>query len=432
MTLSSLLWHVGQMTPPPISTLTRSFLRIGWLSFGGPAGQIAQMQRELVDGRGWIEQAAFLRALNFCMLRPGPEAQQLATWCGWRLHGVRGGLIAGGLFVLPGAAVMALLTWAYLNFGTLPLVQALFYGVQAVVLAVVAQALLRIAQRALHGVQGWALAVAAFVALFFFDAPFPLVVLAAALIGGWRGRGNAPDLTPLPPASWRTSLVTALGWAAVWIAPILLSALVLGAQHPLTQLGGFFARMAAVTFGGAYAALSYVAQHAVEDQGWLTAAQMLDGLGLAETTPGPLVLVFQFVGGIAGAGFGIAHGLWLGMAMVLWVTFAPSFLWIFTLAPHLDRLTARPALAAALAAITAAVVGVMANLALWFALHVLFAEVDVLRVGPLRLWVPSGGFDWVASGLALAALGLLTRTRIGMGAVLGLGALAGVLIKYLA
>ncbi len=416
------------MNRPPLSILVRSFARIGWLSFGGPAGQIALMQRELVEARGWIEPAAFLRALNVCMLLPGPEAQQLATWCGWRLHGVRGGLIAGGLFVLPGAAVMALLTWAYLHYGTLPLVKALFYGVQAVVLAVVAQALLRIAQRALHGAQGWALALAAFVALFFFDAPFPLVVLVAGLYGGWRGRRNGHDAMALPPASWRASLVTALGWAAVWVAPILLSALLLGQAHPLTQLGGFFARMAAVTFGGAYAALSYVAQHAVEGQGWLTAAQMLDGLGLAETTPGPLVLVFQFVGGIAGAGFGITGGLWLGMAMVLWVTFAPSFLWIFTLAPHLDRLTARPALAAALAAITAAVVGVMANLALWFALHVLFARVDALRWGPLRLWVPSGGFDVVAALLALAALALLTRTRLGMGAVLALGAAAGVLL----
>ena len=317
MVLSSQLCHVGGMTRPPLSLLVRSFWRIGWLSFGGPAGQIAQLQRELVDTRGWIAQAAFLRALNFCMLLPGPEAQQLATWCGWRLHGVRGGLIAGGLFVLPGAAVMALLTSTYLHFGALPWVQALFYGVQAVVLAVVAQALLRIARRALHGAPGWALAAMAFVALFFFDAPFPLVVLAAGLIGGWRGRRNGHESTLLPAASWRVSALTALGWAAVWAAPVLLSALVLGLHHPLTQLGGFFARMAAVTFGGAYAALSYVAQHAVEGQGWLTAAQMLDGLGLAETTPGPLVLVFQFVGGIAGAGFGIPHGLWLSMAMVL-------------------------------------------------------------------------------------------------------------------
>jgi len=420
------------MSKPSLAALTRAFLRIGWLSFGGPAGQIALMQRDLVEARGWVEQSAFLRALNFAMLLPGPEAQQLATWCGWRLHGVRGGLIAGGLFVLPGALVMALLTLGYLHFGALPLVQALFYGVQAVVLAVVAQALLRVARRALVGFHGWALAISAFIALFFFDAPFPLVVVSAGLVGAWRGLSHAQVAVELPPASWRKSLATALGWGAIWAAPIVLAALWLGPQHPLTQLGSFFARMAAVTFGGAYAALSYVAQHAVEGQGWLTPVQMLDGLGLAETTPGPLVLTFQFVGGIAVAGFSgpWPHwaGPWLGMAMVLWVTFAPSFLWIFTLAPHLDRLTARPGLAAALAAITAAVVGVMANLALWFALHVLFANVGAVHIGLVRLWVPSGSFEWPAAMLALAALVLLTRTRIGMGAVIALGALAGVLL----
>jgi len=405
---------------------TAVWLRIGALSFGGPAGQIALMHRELVERRGWIDDAAYLRALNFCMLLPGPEAQQLATWCGWRLRGVRGGLVAGLAFVLPGALVMAALTGLYLTYGRLPLVQALFHGVQAVVLAVVAQALARVAARALKGRLAWALAVAAFVLLFFFDVPFPAVVLGAGVIGWLTSRGQ-PVAVPGPPASWRASLATAALWLGIWAAPVVLAALWLGAAHPLVALGRFFAGQAVVTFGGAYAALSYVAQTAVQDQQWLSAAEMLDGLGLAETTPGPLVLVFQFVGGLAASRFDLPGGAALGMALVVWMTFAPSFLWIFTLAPHLDRLTARPALAGALAAITAAVVGVMANLAAWFALHVLFADVVAVRIGPLRLWSPAGGFDLFAGLVAVAALLLLTRARLALGWVLALGAAAGLL-----
>lgn len=415
-----------------LGELARVWARIGLLSFGGPAGQIALMHRELVDELRWIDDATYLRALNFCMLLPGPEAQQLATWCGWRLRGVAGGLVSGLLFVIPGAVVMALLTALYIAFGRLPLGQALFYGIQAVVLAVVAQALARVAGRALKGPRAWALAVAAFAALFLFDAPFPLVVLAAGAIGAlWHEAATAGAGAPDDPASWRASLATAALWAGIWAAPVVLSALWLGPHHDLTTLGAFFARMAAVTFGGAYAAMAYVAQAAVGTEGWLTATEMLDGLGLAETTPGPLVLVFQFVGGLAGARI---EGPWmpwagaaLGMVMVLWVTFAPSFLWIFALAPHLDRLTRRPRLASALAAITAAVVGVMANLAVWFGLHVLFATVIARPAGPMRLWVPGGGFDLFAAALALGALLLLTRARLGMIPVLGLGAGLGVL-----
>ena len=408
-----------------LGELARVWARIGLTSFGGPAGQIALMHRELVDQRRWLDDATYLRALNFCMLLPGPEAQQLATYCGWRLRGVAGGLISGLLFVVPGALVMALLAGLYLAFGRLPLVQALFYGIQAVVLAVVAQALARVAGRALDGARAWALAVAAFAALFFFDAPFPLVVLAAGALGAlWPGAAAADAGPPDDPASWRASLATAALWAGIWAAPVALSALLLGPHHDLTTLGAFFARMAAVTFGGAYAAMAYVAQAAVETEGWLTATEMLDGLGLAETTPGPLVLVFQFVGGLAGARIDGPWAPWagaaLGMAMVLWVTFAPSFLWIFTLAPHLDRLTRRPRLASALAAITAAVVGVMANLAVWFALHVLFETVTARHAGPLRLWVPGGGFDLFAGALALAALLLLTLGA-GLGALWRLG-----------
>lgn len=411
---------------------TRVWLRIGALSFGGPAGQIALMHRELVERRGWIDDAAYLRALNFCMLLPGPEAQQLATWCGWRRRGVAGGLIAGLAFVLPGAAVMAALTLLYLSYGRLPLVQAIFFGIQAVVLAIVAQALAKVAARALKGVLAWGLAAAAFVLLFFFDAPFPAVVLGAGLIGAVLslGQPNARHDGSERVASWRDSAATALLWTGIWAAPVVIASLALGTDHDLVALGRFFAGQAAVTFGGAYAALSYVAQAAVEQRGWLTAPQMIDGLGLAETTPGPLVLVFQFVGGLAGAQFdGLgAAGAALGMAMAVWVTFAPSFLWVFTFAPHLDALARRPALAGALSAITAAVVGVMTNLALWFALHVLFARVDAVRTGPLRLWVPGGPVDWAAAGIALIALFVLVRTRAGLGWVLAGGAAAGVLL----
>jgi chromate transporter len=409
------------------------WLRIGLLSFGGPAGQIALMHRELVERRRWIDDAAYLRALNFVMLLPGPEAQQLSIWCGWRLRGVRGGLVAGLAFVLPGAAVMAALTFLYIGYGRLPLVQAVFFGVQAVVLAVVAQALARVAARALNGSLAWGLAVVAFALLFFFDVPFPAVVLGAGVTGALvsgrfsdAGRDDAPENGAR--GSWRASAATALLWAGIWAVPVVAAALWLGGDHELVALGRFFAGQAAVTFGGAYAALSYVAQAAVEQRQWLTAPEMIDGLGLAETTPGPLVLVFQFVGGLAGArfdGLGSA-GAALGMAMVVWVTFAPSFLWVFALAPHLDALMRRPALAGALQAITAAVVGVMANLALWFALHVLFEDIAARHFGWLRLWQPGGTFEWGAAGIAVVALTFLIWARVGLGWVLLLGAVAGI------
>ncbi len=418
----------GEAAEPSLGTFVREWFRIGCLSFGGPAGQIALMHREIVDRLRWVEEAPFLRALNFCMLLPGPEAQQLATWCGWRMRGTAGGLIAGGLFVLPGALVMALLTALYIAFGRQPAVQAMFYGVQAVVLAIVAQALVRVAARSLAHRLSAGLAVAAFLALFFFDVPFPVVVLAAGVAGSFL----FPAATSVPAGSdagWSPTLRTIGVWLLIWAAPVAVAWAVLGPDARLTQVGAFFARMAAVTFGGAYAALAYVAQAAVQDYGWLGPREMLDGLGLAETTPGPLVLTFQFVGGLAGWRDGGALGAVLGMAMVLWVTFAPSFLWIFALAPHLERLNARPRLAGALAGITAAVVGVMANLAIWFALNLLFGGVQAASHGWLRLWTPSGTFDVLAASIAVAAWLLLTRARLGMVPVLGLGTAAG-LARY--
>lgn len=409
--------------------------RIGALGFGGPAGQIALMHREVVTRAKLLAEQEFLRALNFCMLLPGPEAQQLSVWCGWRERGIWGGLVAGLMFIIPGALVIALLTALYLFWQEQAFIAALFYGIQAAVLAIVAQALWRISKRALHGHVPVALALAAFIALFFLHAPYPLVVVIAAMIGAWMLRPAIAATPPKPAkALWRRSIRTAAIWLLIWFAPIILSAVLLGWHHRLTEIGTFFARMALVTFGGAYAALAYVAQEAVRDYHWLTATQMIDGLGLAETTPGPLILVFQFVGGLAGAGmegFTPAMGLTLGMAMALWASFAPSFLWIFTFAPQLESVAAQPRLAGAMAAITAAVVGVMANLALWFALHVLFGTVSEQSYGPVYLLIPHSAPDMMAVLIALGSGWFLWRTRFGLGGALAFGAVAGLLTQLL-
>lgn len=417
----------------PVTGFVRTWATIGVLSFGGPAGQIATMHRELVEKRQWIDDATFLRALNFCMLLPGPEAQQLATWCGWRLRGTRGGLIAGLLFIAPGAAVMTCLTMLYVAYGQLGIVKAVFAGVQAAVVAVVVQALLKVASRALKSRFDWLLAAAAFVLIAVFAVPFQIVIALAAMAGWLHGRGTATGAPaiPLVPASWTTSLRTALLWLVIWMAPLALAAATLGPDHPLVDLGSFFARLAAFSFGGAYAGLAYVAQGAAAGHGWVTPVEIVDGLALAETTPGPLVLVYQFVGGLAGHRIAgpwpaVLGGL-TGMAMVVWMTFTPSFLFIFTLAPQLERLTARPGLAKALAGVTAAVVGVIASLGVWFALHVLFARVDLTRAGPVQLWTPAGPPNLYAAITGLLALLLLFRTRLGMLPVLGLAGGAGLL-----
>ncbi len=409
----------------------RTFATIGLFSFGGPAGQIATMHRELIDKRHWFDEATFLGALNFCMLLPGPEAQQLATWCGWRLRGIGGGLVAGLLFIIPGALVMAALAAIYIGFGALPLVQALFSGVQAAVIAVVAQALRRVAGKALKTRFAWALAVAAFVAITLLGVPFPLVVLAAALAGALAGGPAAAAETgaAAAPASWGASLLTLAVGVALWLAPLALLAATLGPGHGLVDVGRFFATLAATSFGGAYAGLAYVAQGAA-GHGWVSAGEIVDGLALAETTPGPLVLTYQFVGGLAGhriAGpWPPAAGAAIGMLLVLWMTFAPSFALVLALAPQFDRLLAQPRLARALAGVTAAVVGVIASLGLWFALHVLFAGVETRHWGVVQLWLPQGPPRLFAAAIAAAALGLLIRLRAGMALVLGLAAAAGV------
>ena len=404
--------------------------RIGLLSFGGPAGQIALMHRLLVDERRWISEQRFLHALNFCMLLPGPEAMQLATYVGWRLHGTVGGLAAGLLFVLPGAFIVLGLTIGYAYYGNVPLVEAAFVGVKAAVLVIVIEALLRVAKRALRGPYDVAIAAAAFVAIFFFAAPFPLLIVAAAAIGFLLAHAS-PHTVAAPPATLEPvplsrTLKTACLWLAIWIVPLVLVAAILGRSHVTTDISLFFSKLAVVTFGGAYSVLAYMAQQAVETYGWLSAGEMLDGLGLAETTPGPLILVTQFVGFLAGFRQGgepkLAFGL-LGAGLTLWATFAPCFLWIFTGAPYVERLSANPRLAGALAGVTAAVVGVILNLSLWFALHVLFGSVTAVWFGPVQLWTPDLATLHVeALVLAILAAILLFGFHVGIAGTLAIAA----------
>ncbi|MEE4186553.1 MAG: chromate efflux transporter, partial [Gammaproteobacteria bacterium] len=373
--------------PPSLGESGRLWLKVGLLSFGGPAGQIALMQRLLVEEKQWLSNERFLHALNYCMLLPGPEAQQLATYSGWLLHGVRGGLIAGTLFVLPGALVMLVLSALYATFQQTMVLQAVFFSVKAAVLAVVIDALLKIGARTLRKpLQLW-VAAASFVAIFLFATPFPLVILVAAAAGlvtqRWQQADRAaapqPHLSAATRAAQRATFGAAAACLLLWMLPLLVLAIWLGPAHVYAQESLFFSKMAVVTFGGAYAVLAYMAQQAVEHYGWLEPGEMLDGLGLAETTPGPLILVAQFVGFMAayrnpGALDPLLAGT-LGALLTTWVTFVPCFLWIFVGAPYIESLRHNPSLAAALASITAAVVGVMLNLALWFALTVLFSEI---------------------------------------------------------
>jgi len=401
--------------------LTRVFLRIGLLSFGGPAAQIALMHRELVELRKWLSEAEYLRALSFCMLLPGPEAMQLATYAGWRLGGVPGGLIAGGLFVIPGALVVLALSMVYAAFGQVPLVAALFLGVQAAVLAIVVHALQRVSKKALKARWHRVLAVAAFAALFAFNVPFPVVVIAAGLVGWMMAEGASMPAPPAPAGSVSMAVRQVALWGALWLVP--LAALGLLEDGLLFELGVFFSKLAVVTFGGAYAVLAWMTQEVVHVKGWLTTPEMIAGLGLAETTPGPLILVNEFVGYLAAYKAG---GVWLGVAgaaVALWMTFVPCFLWIFAGAPFIERLAGQPRLSSALAGITAAVVGVIAYLSLWFALHVLFGRVTVWEAGPLRLALPDlATVNWQAVALALLSGWLILIRHWGLVTVLGIAA----------
>jgi chromate transporter len=439
---------------PTFGEAFRVWLKIGLLSFGGPAGQIATMHRILVEEKRWVGETRFLHALNFCMLLPGPEAQQLATYIGWLLHRGLGGLVAGILFVLPGFLVMMGLSALYAGFQQVPLVDGLFYGIKPAVLAVVVEALLRIGKRALKGREFLWIAAAAFVGIFFFGVPFPVIVLTAGIIGLLAARAGHPAFLPrLGPVAdagaadrvldegadhirpnLRRSLVIALICLVLWWLPV--AAALAWGQGSFGAVGLFFSKLAVVTFGGAYAVLAYVAQEAVEIHGWLRPGEMLDGLGLAETTPGPLILVNQFVGFLAGFRDSGSLDPWsgaiLGAVLAVWVTFVPCFLWILVGAPYVEALRGNRALAGGLAAITAAVVGVVLNLGLWFALHVLFGRVNESRLGPLHLTIPDpASLDPLALVLAVAAIIAMLRLHVGMIATLAACGTIGVVWRLL-
>lgn len=412
------------MRPPPLSVLFAESLKVGALGFGGPAGQIALMHRVFVEERQWIDDARFQRMLAFCMLLPGPEAQQLATYIGWRLRGWAGALIAGWLFVLPGACIVLALSWLYVLYGTLPLVAAAFDGVKCAVVALVIEALLKVGKRALKTRAATWIAVAAFIALAF-GAPFPLVIVAAGVLGATllsaprveEASQAAVTAAPSREGAGRQALL----WLVLWLAPLALIAVTLGTAHVLFQIALVFSILACVTFGGAYALLAYLTAEAAA-RGWLTTEQMIDGLGLAETTPGPLILVNEFVGFLAGwsaGGVGLALA---GAAVALWCTFAPSFVWIFAGAPTAERLQANPRAAGALAGISAAVLGVIAKLALFFATHALFERQFYMR--PIELPDLASAQLWMV-GLALAAGLALIRFKANLLLVLAVCALAG-------
>lgn len=417
--------------------LARRSLAIGLASFGGPAAQIALIHKEFVAEGKKVGEDRFLNALNYCMLLPGPEAQQLATYCGWMVGGVRGGLVAGLLFILPGALAMLALSFLYVGFGSSPVVESLFYGIKAAVLAIVVQALARLGTRALATPLAWILAGLSFLALFLFKLPFPLVVMAAALAGVALSpavpspAATAPHMLQTERTPARPSALAGLALGlCLWGLPVGVAMLLLSPQHVLVEVAGFFSTMALVSFGGAYALLSYMAQVAVEARGWLTPGEMLDGLGLAETTPGPLILVTQFVGFLGcyrdPAPLSPALGGLLAAMMTTWVTFAPSFLFILLGAPFVERIRTVAWLSRALKAVTAAVVGTILNLSVWFALNVVFSDVAVFEWGALSMPLPDpASFDPLVLGLAALAALLLFRLKRGVAEIVVICGLAG-------
>jgi chromate transporter len=424
------------------------WLRVAMLSFGGPAGQIAVMHRILVDEKQWVSENRFLHALNYCMVLPGPEAQQLAIYIGWLLHGTRGGLAAGCLFVLPGFISILALSLLYAGFQDVTLVQALFFGIKAAVLAVVIQAVMRIGKRALKNAYMYALAAIAFVSIFFFSVPFPAVIIAAGLIGllGLRlapehflvikghdsteDDGRAVDSVAASGEHTRASTKRAFKllaiWLPLWFAPLIFLLITLGYDNVFTQIGLFFSKLAVVTFGGAYSVLAYMAQEAVQHHGWLAPGEMLDGLGMAETTPGPLIQVVQFVGFMGAYRDPGLHPYAAGVAasvLATWVTFVPCFLWIFLGAPYIENLRSNRSVSAALSAVTAAVVGVMLNLAVWFAIHVAFGKVNERHGYGAKLLVPEWDSVQVASVvLAMGAFVAMLRFKVGMIPVIAVSA----------
>jgi chromate transporter len=453
--------HADALTvarPEPVS-LAEAFwvwLRIAALSFGGPAGQIAVMHRILVEEKRWIGEHRFLHALNYCMLLPGPEAQQLATYIGWLMHRTKGGIVAGTLFVLPGAVSIMALSWIYALYGRVGIVSALFFGLKCAVLAIVLQAVVRIGGRSLKNGVMRAMAAVAFVLIFFIGVPFPVIILVAGLVGFFGGRAGITafqvggghgaakgaivedadtllgEELPLHarPTIGQTIRQAAI-WLVLWLAPVVALLLLLGQGSVFAQIATFFSTMAVVTFGGAYAVLAYVAQQAVEHYHWLAPTEMLDGLGMAETTPGPLIMVLQFVGFMGAYGHpGLLSPLLagtLGGILATWVTFVPCFLWIFLGAPFIERMRGDVALSGALSAITAAVVGVVLNLAVWFAIHTIFRSVQPVAAGPLRFGMPVlASVDPWALAIAAGAILAMFRFKVGIFTTLGAAAAIGV------
>lgn len=424
------------------------WLRVAALSFGGPAGQIAVMHRIVVDEKKWVGENRFLHALNYCMLLPGPEAQQLAVYLGWLMHRTAGGLMAGILFILPGFFSILALSYIYVLYGDVSVVEGLFFGLKAAVLAIVLHAVFRIGGRALKSPAMMLIAAAAFIAIFAFQVPFPLIIIAAAILGyfgtktghGWFaiagghksatgkilsdadsaiGEGMPAHARPNLQWSLKVSVVLLL----LWLSPVALLYVTLGPDNVFTQIGVFFSKMAVITFGGAYAVLAYVAQEAVQNYQWLRPGEMLDGLGMAETTPGPLIMVLQFVGFLGAyrdaGGLGPLQAATFGAILATWVTFVPCFLWIFLGAPFIERLRGNIAISGSMAAITAAVVGVILNLAIWFGLHVLFSEVSLVQAGPLSMEVPvPSSVDWASFMLTMMAMIAIFRLRMSVMTVL--------------
>src|SRR5215217_6097607 len=430
--------------------------RVALLSFGGPAGQIAVMHRILVEEKKWISESRFLHALNYCMLLPGPEAQQLATYIGWLLHRTAGGIMAGGLFILPGVIAIMGLSYIYAAYGNVGFVEAVFFGLKAAVLAIVVHAVVRVGKRALRNRVMIALAAIAFVAIFFFNVPFPIIIIAAGVIGYFGAKSGRPEFAAIEhggggkksaavdsllgeelPEHVRPSVGRALRvssvWLLLWVVPVAALLIGLGQANVFSQIALFFSKMAMVTFGGAYAVLAYVAQQAVDQYHWLQPREMLDGLGMAETTPGPLIMVLQFVGFLgayrdAGALPPLLAGT-LGGLLATWVTFTPCFLWIFLGAPYIEVLRGNRALSGALSAITAAVVGVILNLAIWFGIHTIFGNVQAVEWGPFRLdapvWESVNGWALLLSGAAILAM---FRFHVGMLPTLAATSVAGMVL----
>jgi chromate transporter len=436
----------------------RVWLKIALLSFGGPAGQIAVMHRILVEEKNWISEGRFLHALNYCMLLPGPEAQQLATYIGWLLHRTAGGIMAGGLFIVPGVISIMALSYVYAAYGNVGFIEALFFGLKAAVLAIVIQAVVRVGKRALRNRIMIALAAIAFIAIFFFNVPFPLIIVAAGMIGYFGAKAGRPEFAAVEHGggkkaaavdamlgdelpdhvrpSVRRALKVSAVWLLLWLVPVCALLALFGQANVFSQIAVFFSKMAMVTFGGAYAVLAYVAQQAVEHYHWVGPREMLDGLGMAETTPGPLIMVLQFVGFMAAyrdpSGLSPMLAGTLGGLLATWVTFTPCFLWIFLGAPFIETMRGNKGLAGALSAITAAVVGVILNLSIWFALHTVFRETIPVRSFGLAFEAPVlSSVDVAALALAIAAATAIFRFNMGMLTVLAACCGAGVALRLL-